>query len=69
MNIGENLKRLRVQRNMTQADIAKAVNASQSMIAQVERGTKTLTLPLAKTIVDALDCKLDDLLDDQQKGA
>lgn len=67
--ISENLKRIREEKGMSQSELSRASGISQSMIAQVERGTKTLTLITAKILVDALCCKLDDLLDDQQKGA
>ena len=66
--IAENVKRFREEKGMTQAALAKAVKVSQAMSAQVERGTRTLTLPLAKAIVDVLGCGLDDLLTGRQKG-
>lgn len=60
--ISENLKRMREEKGLSQAALAKAVGVSQGLIAQVERGTKTLTLPTAKAIVDKLGCSLEDLL-------
>lgn len=60
--ISENLKRMREEKGLSQAALAKAVGVSQGLIAQVERGTKTLTLPTAKAIVDKLGYELDDLL-------
>ena len=60
--ISENLKRMREEKGLSQAALAKAVGVSQGVIAQVERGTKTLTLPTAKAIVDKLGCSLEDLL-------
>ena len=50
MSIGENIARLREERGLTQRDLAANVGVSQSMIAQIERGTKTVTYPLAKVI-------------------
>jgi len=66
MSIGENLKRLRVQKNMTQQELAERAGVSGPMIAQVERGTKTLSMPLGKAIAEAIGCRLDDLLAEQQ---
>ena len=60
--ISENLKRMREEKGLSQAALAKAVGVSQGLIAQVERGTKSLTLPTAKAIVDKLGCSLEDLL-------
>lgn len=65
MSIGENLRRMRLERNMTQREIAEAVSVSLQMISQVERGTKTLSLPLAGEIADLLDCSVEDLLRDK----
>lgn len=67
--ISENLKRLREENGLSQSELSRASGVSQSMIAQLERGTKAFTLITAKILVDTLGCKLDDLLDDQQKGA
>ncbi len=67
MSIGENLKRLRVQKNMTQAELAERVGVSGPMITQIERGTKTLSMPLGKAIADVIGCKLDDLLAEQSR--
>lgn len=66
--ISENLKRIREEKGISQPELSRMSGVSQSMIAQAERGTKALTLITAKILVDALGCKLDDLLDDQ-KGA
>lgn len=60
MSIGENLKRLRLDANMTQAELAERVGVSLPMICQIERGSKTLSLPLAKAIADELNCELSD---------
>lgn len=68
--ISENLKRMREEKGLSQSQLAKLVGVSQGMIAQVERGTKTLTLPTAKAIVDKLGYTLYDLLgEDTDKTA
>ena len=68
--ISENLKRIREAKGMSQSELSRASGISQSMIAQLERGTKVLTLITAKILVDALGCRVDDLLcDTDQKGA
>ncbi len=61
MSIGENIKHLRESRNLKQSELAEIVGVTQSMIAQLERGTKTLTVPLGKDIANALECKFDEL--------
>ena len=47
---------------MSQMQLAKLAGVSQGLIGQVERGSKTLTLPTAKVISDVLGCTLYDLL-------
>lgn len=63
MSIGGNLKRLREGKGLTQEGLAKRVGISQTMVAQVERGSKTLTLPTADAVCKALGCTLYDLLE------
>lgn len=62
MSIGENLKRIRLERGMTQEHLAAAVGVSIPMISQAERGTKTITLPLANEIATVLGCRVEDFL-------
>lgn len=62
MSIGQNLKRLRNEKGISQSELAAGVGISQPMIAQVERGTKSLTLELGKEIADYLGATVDELL-------
>lgn len=61
MSIGENVKRLCENKNYTQKELSDAVNVTQSMINQIERGTKTLTVPLGCELTKVLGCDLADL--------
>ncbi|WP_418815764.1 helix-turn-helix domain-containing protein [Pseudoruminococcus massiliensis] len=67
MAIGENLKKIRTEAGITQATLADKVGIGRSMLAQIERGTKALSLPLAETIATELGCDIYDFLD--KKGA
>jgi len=62
MSIGENIRRLRTDRNIKQVDLAEKIGVSQSMLAQIERGTKTVTMPLGKEIAEVFGCSVDDLI-------
>jgi len=64
MSVGENLRRMRKERNMTLEELGKKVSVSLSMISQIERGTKALNIQLAKDIADVFGCKTDDFLKD-----
>lgn len=63
MAIGENLKRLRTNKGLTQVQLSEAVGITQAMLAQIERGTKTLSFPVAYEISKELECNLYDFLD------
>lgn len=65
MSIGENIKRLRVIRGIQQVELAEKLGISQSMLCQIERGTKAVTLPLGKQIAEILDCTVDDFLEEE----
>lgn len=62
MNIGENIRNLRMARGMTQIDLANTIEVSQAMLCQIERGTKSVSLPLAQQIAQALACSIYDLM-------
>ena len=49
---------------MSQTELAEAVNVTQSMIAQIERGTKSLTMELGKEVSEALKVSVNELLED-----
>lgn len=62
MSVGENVRKLRREKDMTQLQLAEIVNVSQSMIAQIERGVKIPTVILSQDIAMALNCTIDDIL-------
>lgn len=53
MHIGEKLRQLRVQRNLTQAEMADRCELSKGFISQVERD---LASPSIATLTDMLEC-------------
>lgn len=62
MSVADNVKAYRLKADMTQKELAEKVFVDQSMICQIERGTKVPTILLANEIAQALNCRLDDLL-------
>ena len=64
MSVGTNVRKMRLERNMTQEKLGKEVSVSTQMISQVERGTKSLTMELAKELAYFFGCKTDDFLKD-----
>ena len=61
MDFGENLRRIRQEKGLTQLQLAKMVGVTQPNIAQYERGSKQPTIPTASAIAKALGCALSDL--------
>ena len=62
MSIGENLRALRMKRGLTQGELAEMVGVTRAFLCQIERGTKALSLPLAKEISEVLKCAIADLV-------
>ena len=63
MSVGANIQRLREKRFLSQAELARRVNISQSMLSQIEKGIKNPSLLVGKEIADALGCSVDRLLE------
>lgn len=63
MSIGGNIYRIRTLRKLTQQQVAEQAGVSRAMIAQLERETKVLSLPLAKRLCEVLECGFEDLVD------
>ena len=61
MNIGENVKKKRIACGLTQQQLAEIGGVVAATICQIERGTKTLSMPLGKQIAEVLNCTLDNL--------
>lgn len=62
MSVGENIARMRVQKQMTQQELADTVGVTRSMIAQIERNSKIPTIILSNSIAKALDANIEDML-------
>ena len=69
MNIGANIRRIRMKMGMTQTQLGVAVGVTESMICQIERGTKACSMPLGADIARALECEVTDLYDSTDRPA
>ena len=63
MDIGGNIRKKRNEINISQKELAAMVNVKQSMICQIERGTKVPTLPLSADIAKALHCEIQEFME------
>ena len=66
MSLSENIKMRRINAGLSQTELAKRVGVHPSMIGQIERGTKGISLALAAELAKVFSCKLDDLVDQGQ---
>lgn len=62
MRDGENLRRLRLERNLTQEDLAGKADLTLSQIGRIERGQFNTTISTIKIIALALDIPPKELL-------
>lgn len=62
MNTASNLKVIRELKGVSQAELGERIGVSQQMIFQLEKGFRTLSLPLLISISEALECTPNDIL-------
>lgn len=60
MAIGDKLMKLRKKKGLSRKELADKVGVTESMIGQIERGTKALTVALGKEIAQVLQCTVND---------
>lgn len=63
MNVGENIRRIRKEKGLTQKQLAKILNVSEPMISQYET-KENLKLQTIRKIAHALDVSISDIVDD-----
>lgn len=62
VDIGSNIRSYREALSLTQKQLADQVNVNNTMICQIERGSKTPNITLVIAIADALGCSIEDLI-------
>lgn len=60
--IGRRLKSIRIDRDLSQEELANKAGTSAGTIASIESGRSGIGLETAFNITDALDCTLDELV-------
>jgi len=66
---GRNVQRRRHALNISQEELAYRSGLHRTYIGMVERAERSISLQNAKRIADALNVKLDNLLDDENDSA
>lgn len=62
MNIGDNFKNKRIERDLSQEELSKLSGVSKPMISYIERGKRVPSVLTAQKIARVLRCTIDDLL-------
>lgn len=65
MSINKNLKELRLQRKLTQGELAEMAKIELTQISRIERGASEPKLETIKKLSIALQCTTDELIMDQ----
>lgn len=69
MTLAENLKRIRLQKQLTQPQLAGAADVSKGYVYMLESGEMTNpSLDILRRIASVLDCTIADLSGEQQAG-
>ena len=62
MTLGENLRTTRLERGLTQEQVAEKVNVNRVNIAYFESGVKVPSVAVLTAIADVFECSVDGLL-------
>ena len=61
--LGENLRKLRLKKNMSQVDLANALSVDRAYISNIENGRMNPTLSTLEKIAGALGISIKELVD------
>ena len=62
IKLGQNIKKIRTKKKMSQGDIARALGVDRGYISNIENGKKNPTLTTLQKIANALGVGVDGLL-------
>ncbi len=62
MSFGDNLKKIRAEKDISQGDLAKMIDVHATHISRYERNLTSPTIEVAKKIADALEVSTDTLI-------
>ena len=60
--LGDNIKRIRLRRKMSQGDICRAISMDRSYMSAIESGKQNVTIAVVEKLARALDVSVDELL-------
>ena len=59
---GENMKKIRLEKSLSQGDICRALNLDRAYISNVENGKQNLTISTMEKVAKVLEVSVDQLL-------
>lgn len=68
MSLGDNLKRMRIDKGMTQGDLSNVSGVGLAQVSKIERNKADPTASTIYKLIGALDCSADRLLLDKEKS-
>jgi len=60
--LGQNIKRIRLKKRMSQGDICRAIEMDRSYMSAIESGKKNVTIAVLEKLASALYVSVDELL-------
>ena len=60
--LGQNIKRIRLKKRMSQGDICRAIDMDRSYMSAIENGKKNITISQLERLAQALGVSVDKLL-------
>ena len=60
--LGQNIKRIRLKKRMSQGDICRAIGMDRSYMSAIESGKVNVTLVVLEKLANALNVSVDELL-------
>ena len=60
--LGENIKKIRTRKGMSQGDICRALEMDRGYMSAIENGKKNITIQQLERLAQALDVSVDKLL-------
>lgn len=60
--LGENIKKIRVKKGMSQGDICRALDMDRGYMSAIENGKKNITISQLERLAQALGVSVDKLL-------
>lgn len=67
LKIGYNVRTIRIQRGISQKELARRVGVSQAHISDIERGERRASISVLLKIMEALKCEPTDIMKERQE--